>query len=225
MLESHSQGLYTVDHSLRVQGAEFGTRTTVIRLSSGNVLLIAPGPLSAADLASVRDLGDVAAVVAPNRFHFLFVAQTLESFPQAALFTAPGLAEKAPALPASEVLQDSAPALWKDSLDQHHVEASGFVNEVVFFHRASRSLILTDLAFNFTDSPNAWTTLVRLAFGVHQRFAPSRLIRFLLRRDRRRLQASAERILSWDFERIVLTHGNIVHRDGRARLATMLQAL
>jgi hypothetical protein len=34
-------------------------------------------------------------------------------------------------------------------------------------------------------------------------------------RDRKACRASADRILAWDFERITVTHGEVVERGGR----------
>jgi glyoxylase-like metal-dependent hydrolase (beta-lactamase superfamily II) len=45
-----------------------------------------------------------------------------------------------------------------------------------------------------------------------------RLIRLLAVSDRTALQRSLERILQWDFERIIPGHGDVVERGGPAAL-------
>jgi hypothetical protein len=49
------------------------------------------------------------------------------------------------------------------------------------------------------------------------RFGPHRLIRAGIR-DRAAARRSLERILEWDFDRVVMSHGAVLERGGRARL-------
>ncbi len=45
-----------------------------------------------------------------------------------------------------------APSLWTDEIDQVHVRGIGlFLDEIVFYHRRSRSLIVADLLFNLSE--------------------------------------------------------------------------
>jgi hypothetical protein len=64
--------------------------------------------------------------------------------------------------------------------------------------------------------------LVFRMVGAHRRLAQSRLLRLLVR-DRAAAAASARRILAWDFERVVMAHGEIVDRDARARMTEALR--
>jgi glyoxylase-like metal-dependent hydrolase (beta-lactamase superfamily II) len=45
------------------------------------------------------------------------------------------------------------------------------------------------------------------------RFGPSRLDPFLIR-DRRAARQSLERILAWDFDRVVVAHGDVLENGG-----------
>jgi glyoxylase-like metal-dependent hydrolase (beta-lactamase superfamily II) len=51
----------------------------------------------------------------------------------------------------------------------------------------------------------------------YDRFGPSRLDPLLIR-DRRQARESLERILAWDFDRIVVAHGDVLERGGRQAL-------
>lgn len=53
--------------------------------------------------------------------------------------------------------------------------------------------------------------------GVYGRLGVSRTIR-LATRDRVAARASLERILAWDFERVIVGHGEIVDTGGRAAI-------
>jgi hypothetical protein len=90
------------------------------------------------------------------------------------------------------------------------------VSEVVFLHRASRTLILTDLAFNMVKAANGVERLYWRLSGVWRRFGPTGLVRHVLLRDATLARAFLARVLAWDFERIVVSHGDVVERDGHA---------
>ena len=61
---------------------------------------------------------------------------------------APGVEAKRPDLEIRAVLGESPLAGWSDVLDQTLVAGFPMTNEVVFFHRPSRTLIASDLVFN-----------------------------------------------------------------------------
>ena len=88
---------------------------------------------------------------------------------------------------------------------------------MVFFHPASRTLLLTDLAFN---KPRAHTLASRLLFGLMgatTRFGPHRLTRLFMR-DHAAASDSIRRILRWDFDRVTVTHGDVLERGGHEAL-------
>jgi glyoxylase-like metal-dependent hydrolase (beta-lactamase superfamily II) len=49
------------------------------------------------------------------------------------------------------------------------------------------------------------------------RFGPSKLDPLLIR-DRRAARQSLERILAWDFDRVVVAHGDVLEAGGRGAL-------
>src|SRR5690606_27469924 len=137
------EGIWTIDKPHRTMGIELGTRTTIVRLPTGGIVLLSPGPLSRDDFRAIDELGRVEGLVAPNVFHHLYLRRAHERFPEAAVFLAPGLREKVPDLPPGEALSDEAPKLWAGSLEQLLVKGTS-TREVVFFHPPSRTLVLTD---------------------------------------------------------------------------------
>ena len=92
------------------------------------------------------------------------------------------------------------------------------LNEVVLFHRPSRTLVVTDLCFNVHRSASSTARLFFRANGMWQRFGPSRLIRLLAPSDRVAMRSSIECILQWDFDRILPGHGDVVEHGGPAAL-------
>jgi len=140
-----------------------------------------------------------------------------DAYPEARLWVGPGLEHKRPDLAFDGVLADEAPAEWKGQVDQVFFRGRPYENEVVFFHRASRTLILCDLAFNFGPRAAAPTRLLMRLLRSYGHFGPSKLDPLLIR-DRRAARQSLERILGWDFDRVVVAHGDVLASGGREAL-------
>jgi hypothetical protein len=212
-----AQDLWVVERPQRFYGLEVGTRMTVIRLADGSLLLHSPVVLDAELRRELDAIGRVRFAVAPNRVHHLYAGKVAEAYPGARLWIGPGLERKRPDLVFEAVLGDEAPAEWKGQVDQVFFRGRPFENEVVFLHRASRTLILCDLAFNFgprAPAPTRWLMRLIRSYG---RFGPTKLDPLLIR-DRAAARESLERILAWDFDRVVIAHGDVLESGGRAAL-------
>lgn len=214
--------LWIVERPQRFYGLEVGTRMTVIRLADGSLLLHSPVALDAALRRELDALGPVRNVIAPNRVHHLYAGDAVRLYadrePGVQLWVAPGLERKRPDLAFARVLGDEAPPAWKGQLDQVFFRGRPYENEVVFLHRASRTLLLCDLAFNFGPRAHPLTRLLLRLIRSHDRFGPSRLDPLLIR-DRAAARDSLERILAWDFDRVVVAHGDdILESGGREAL-------
>jgi hypothetical protein len=211
-LTAVAPGLWTHVHVLRSPGAvRFPVRMTIARLGSeGGLWVHSPVPIDDALAAEIGGLGRVLYVVAPSAFHHMFAGKFAARFPGAKLFVAPGVARKQPKLAfagtLTDPLGDGSVAPWSAEIDQIFLEGAPKMNEVVFFHRASRSLLVSDLFFNVTE-PETWSTgLVLRMMGTYKRFARSRAWR-LFCKDRQALKASVEKVLAWDFVRVLPGHG------------------
>jgi hypothetical protein len=213
MLERRAESLWTADDpSFRLAAiGRIGARMTVVRLSDGRIVLISPIRLDAALVEQIRSLGRVAFIVAPNRVHHLFVPQAKNAFPDAKLLAAAGLPEKAPQIPFDGLVIEVAPE-WRDELQAIAIAGFPFLNEVALLHRSSRTLILTDLCFNFREA-SGWMKLAFRLNDMWQRFGPSRIFRLLIR-DREALRKSIDQMLAWDFERIIVAHGDVLETGG-----------
>ena len=213
MQQLHSD-LWTTDSSLRFLGLEVGARMTVVRLPGPKLLLHSPIAATAELVREVKALGPVAYLVAPNRFHHLYIGQWQQACPEASVYVAPGLDAKRPDLEIAGVLADEPESGWAETIDQVLVEGFPLANEVVFFHRPSATLIATDLAFNITSSSPPLTRLAFRFIGTSGQLAPTLLERLLVR-DRAAFRHSLERILEWPFDRVVVAHGEVSEEGGR----------
>ena len=216
MQQLHSD-LWITDSSLSFLGLAVGARMTVVRLPGPKLLLHSPIAATAELVSEVKALGPVAYLVAPNRFHHLFVGQWQQAFPEASVYAAPGLDTKRPDLEIAGELSDEPEPGWAETLDQVLVGGFPLANEVVFFHRPSATLIATDLAFNIGASSPPLTRLVFRLGGGFGRLSPTLLERLFVR-DRSAFRHSLERILAWPFDRVVVAHGEVSEEGGREEL-------
>jgi len=197
---------------MRFFGLETGTRMTVVRLAGDRLLIVSPVALDASTREAVDALGEVCAVVAPSVFHHLFVGEWMQRYPGALFGACPGLEWKRTDLAFSCVLADVAHPLWADELDQAYFSARR-ENELVFFHRRTRTLICCDSLLNLAEHASPWTRRVAWLLGND---APgiTRLERFMVR-DRALARRQVDRMLAWDIDKIVLAHGTLIEADGR----------
>jgi hypothetical protein len=216
-LRQLAENLWIADRPQTFYGLPVGTRMTVIRLGGGRLLLHSPVVLDAGLRAELDALGRVAFAVAPNRVHHLHAGEVATAYPGTRLWVAPGLDRKRPDLRFEAVLGDDAPEEWRAEAAQVFFRGRPYENEVVFFHRASRTLIMCDLAFNFGPRSPAPTRILMKLLRSYGRFGPSTLDPLLIR-DRRAARESLERILAWDFDRVIVAHGDVLESGGRELL-------
>jgi hypothetical protein len=205
--------IWTQEHPIRLAGTRFLTRMTVMRID-GCLCIHSPVELDAPTLSAIHSLGQVAAIIAPSTLHHLFVAGAQRAFPSARTFAVEGLAKKRKDLRFDEILGDEAPALWAGQMDQV-VVGNRVMREVVLLHRAARTLVAVDLVENFRDqTPGTNAALrfwMRLAGMWGRPGTPPELRWFT--RDRKSARRALDRILSWDFDRAVIAHGELLDRQ------------
>lgn len=213
--------MWVIDHDLRIAGLDLGARTSILRLSDGGLLLISPGRMDDAMRERVTQLGPVRALAAPNRFHHLYLGQAARAWPDAKVFMPPGLEEKLAAagriLPPHAVLGDTPPDELQGAVLTHHLKGMPKMEEVAFFHPASRTLVVTDLCFNFQNVKGVWSNVALKVYGALGRFGPTRLERLLMK-DRKAVRRSIDHLLSWDFDRVIVCHGDVLETGGHAAM-------
>lgn len=205
-------------YSVRLGGARFSARMTVIKLGNGTLLIHSPCPFDEALTTAIAALGPVTAIIAPGTLHWLHVRSCQRAFPDALTFICPGVEKRAgPGITFDFVLGDESPPLWAGELSQVALQGTRVVREIAFFHRASRTLILVDLVENFTPATPRTNLFLRIVLGVLRmwnRPGPAPEYRFAWG-DKARIREGLRRILAWDFERVILSHGDIITHGAR----------
>lgn len=189
---------------------------TILDFSGSRDLLVhSPVELNAHTLKQLRELGTVRYVVAPNKLHHLYVANFMKSFPRALLFIAPGLEKKRTDLKNAEILKNSEEYPWSPFIKHHVVSGVPICNEVILFHSESRTLIVTDIGLHIGDNNSFYTRLAFKAMGMFGKFGWSSLEKRLFIKDYKKFDTSVLEILKWDFDKIILSHGDVVRSGGK----------
>ncbi len=196
----------------------FTTRMTVVRLSNGDLFLHSPIKFDEGLAKELQGLGTVRHLVSPNQFHYAHIGEWARAFPDAISWASPGVRQRARArrvdIHFTRDLSANAPVEWRGEIDQL-LFPGGYFKEFVFFHRASRTLILTDTILNLEldKVSEPWRTAARLTGMVHPHGQIFFGMRLPLLLQRQKATAAIETVRSWRPQRILLSHGRTFDSD------------
>jgi hypothetical protein len=193
----------------------YPTRMVVVRLASGGLWIWSPIALDETLQQEIDAIGPVRHLVTPNKIHHLFLQDWARAYPQAHLWAPPGLAGRRADLRFSGELRDEPEADWAADIDQVVVRGSFFMEEVLFFHRPSRTCLVGDLVQKHdTAGLSFWqAALMRLDGLVGERGSTPREWRAtFLRRSTAR--AAIRRALDWSPLHLIIAHGTLPRDDG-----------
>ena len=205
--------------NVRDMGFTFTTRMAVAKLSDGSVWVNSPVSVSFDVLKRIAELGPVRYLLAATPRHVWRLAAWHTLFPDAQLWAArPTLFTlKKGTLPLAGILGDEPPQAWKNDLDQLAFKGNPLLEEVLFLHRKSRTAILDDLIqihplvkgkpfrnavfkLEGVASPHGGVGLdIRLSF-IHRNLARQSLMK----------------LLSWDFDKLIIAHGMCIETNAKA---------
>jgi len=217
---------------------KIGGRGTIVRLQTGNVAVFSPVALTEEVKSETQSLGNVKYLVAPDQEHHIFIEEWHKAYPEASVIgpeTLPGLRKK-------QGYFEIPAALWKPfAADKPLTVSEEFDSEfhseyvhahqnkeLVFCHKPSGTLIEADLLFNLPateqmskSGESAETGVLTKIFNSLQNThgeakAQKRLLWYAMSAgDRPAFNASMRRINSWQFDRIVPCHGDVIETGGK----------
>src|SRR5262245_50816792 len=196
----------------------FTTRMTVVRLSNGDLFLHSPIKLDGRLAKELLGLGAVRHLVSPNQFHYAHIGEWAKAFPSTVSWASPRVRGRARArhvdVDFTRDLEASPPEEWRREIDQT-LFPGGYFKEFIFFHKASKTLILADTIVNIEldKVTEPWRTATKFTGMYHphgQIFLGMRLPLFL---QRQKAEAAIRKIYSWLPQRILLSHGRCFDAD------------
>ena len=201
----------------------FTTRMTVVRLPNGDLFLHSPIPHDATLAKQLESRGRIRHLVSPNRGHYAHIGEWARAFLDTITWASPRVRERARSqgidIHFDRDLGPHAPEEWRDEMDQAIIPGA-VLEEVVFFHWRSKTLILADTIMNFElERMRQPYRLIAWLCGVYAPFGgmPADL-RFALWPKRHEVRPVYERVLGWEPERIILSHGHCFETNGTAAI-------
>ena len=218
-LQAFAQNVSIIDGMpVRDFGVMFTTRMTVVKLSDGSLWVNSPVSVPFDTLKRITESGPVRYLVAATPRHVWRLEGWHTLFPEAQLWTprtTPFTLKKGH-LPFTGILGDEPPQGWANDLDQLAFKGNPLIEEVLFFHRESRTVILDDL---IQINPIVKGKILRNALfklaGVASPHGGVALDIRLSFTNRNLARRSLKKLLSWDFDKLIIAHGICIEKDAK----------
>mmetsp|Transcript_20638 Transcript_20638/g.29858 ORF Transcript_20638/g.29858 Transcript_20638/m.29858 type:complete len:215 (-) Transcript_20638:144-788(-) len=190
----------------------------VVKLQDGSLWVHSPVAIDEDLLEELQALGPVRHMVSPNYEHVKWARDWVQAFPEGTAWACPGLGDLKPdvgfqgtiGLPGS-----SLPESWLGEfevcfLDFEHnpFTKKAFFNEVLFFHKPSKVLLVTDAFWNYPSNDNVPALTKLWKFGMDQVYLP--FYRNFMIKDSKRFEEAVGEVLRWDFQTILPCHGGFI---------------
>ena len=202
----------------------FPTRMTIIRLGNGDLWCHSPIELTKDLKSRIDGLGRVSHLISPNKIHYVHMSSWVKAYPEAIAWASPGVRDRA-AEQKIEVkfdvdLGETAPPAWSNDIEQLVFRGSRFMDEVVFFHGKTSTLILADLIENFEPNKvsKKFRWLLRLAGAADPDGKAPIDLRMTFWGRKKLAYQCYQQMLEWKPEKIILAHGRWYESHGVAEL-------
>nr|WP_227779302.1 DUF4336 domain-containing protein [Haladaptatus pallidirubidus] len=210
--------LFVFSESLTFYGLQIGRNMIVIRLSNDDLFINSPASLTRDCIAALNELGRVRYITPASKLHgHLHMEDYKRAFPEAELFAAPGLDRRRSDLTFDGLLGSAPDQRWAPTIDQAAFLGHWWLTEIEFFHRPSKTLILGDICYNLGSKMPLKTKLVARLLGMDGDLSVPRDLRLTMK-SKAAGRRSIDRILDWEFERVIVGHGQVVEHDAKRRV-------
>ena len=214
-LDPIPDGLWCVNGHFDTPFFRGSTRMTVIR-GAESLILYSPVALSPEDRQALAAIGPVAAIISPNLYHHMFLRAAVEAFPSARVFVPEGLEAKIGPIPRAETMTRAGPPELPGGIE-HFIFDRHAVRETVLFHRASRTLVTSDLLYNYQGEHNRGEKAFFRLMGCYGGPKVVFYHRFAIR-DKAAVHELIAQVRDWAPRRIVMSHGRILETHDAAEL-------
>jgi hypothetical protein len=216
-----AENLWLLAYPLKMLGVDLRRNVTLIRLRSGRMIIHSTAAFSPEDVVMIRALGEPGWLLDGILRHDTFAKEGRAAFPGIPYLAPEGFSEVVGFATTTIV---PPPIEWDGELLALEIQGAPEARDTALFHVPSRTLILTELVFNFGGDEPLWTELLlRAAVGGEHHPGMSRPVKAGVK-DEAAFQSSLATILGWDFDRVIVGHGDIIEHDGKAKLRTALAA-
>ena len=206
-LSQIADNLWEIERPLQAPGLRINHRMTVAKTRKDELWVHSPVQLDPTLEQALANLGTVRHLIAPSCYHDLYWPAWLARYPDASFFCPPGFPEAHRHVQYGYLLTPDSNENWEDELPKVFIAGMPKLNEFVFLHRASRTLIVADLVFHLdVQRQHGLGKLFLKLNGIYGRVACSRIFKSFIK-DRAAFRASIDQVLELDFDRLVLGRG------------------
>ena len=206
------EDIWVEDAELRLAGTAIGIRSTICRLADGAVWVHSPVPLDDEIQHRIAEIGPVGHLVTGANGHNLYLMDWVAAYPHAAVHVTRGIPKRLKDLHEYRFLNGTE---FPHDFDCAAMGNVPFFDEHVFFHRRSKSLIVTDFIQHHPAEARrgfvARYILAPLGFKDICIAPPLRLKSTV--KDKDAFAAFCRRLRSFDVARVIVTHGPIIEDD------------
>ena len=226
-LNDLGNGLYERNDHASLLGMHLGHRMTVVVLpaqSGGGLWIHSPVAWSQElwdELEALVPEGAPKHLVIPSRTHDLHLKPWMERIPAETTYAPEALQEAHKDWSVGHTLTEDFRASWSDDFEHTLLDGAPRVSEVAFFHRPSKTLVLVDSVFNLSGEGTFLGKLFLKLDRCYKGIKMSLMFR-MMTKDKAAMGKSLERVLAWDFERVVLGHGKTIEGADLAELRSLL---
>lgn len=215
-----AENIWVMRFPLRLLGIDFDRNVTIIRLRDGRLIIHSTAPFAADDLLAIRELGTPAWLLDATLFHDSYAKEGCRAFARIPYLAPRGFPQIADV---STGPLDNPPSDWSGEVEVMEINGVPKVREHVFFHVPSRTLIVCDLVFNFQSAQHWWERFfVHHVMRLHRLIGTSFFMRMMIN-DRSAFTSSVGEMMRWDFDRLVVGHGDVVESGAKAVVRQALQ--
>jgi len=154
-------------------------------------------------------------LVFPNKSSSNFIKEVKNQFKNSQVFSYP-IDKRKSENDIIELNDNIPPNTWENELEQYLLKGMPpQLNEVVFFHEKSKTLILNELLLYFQNVDNKpfFSKFMYRLLGVYNQCRTPWDV--IMTWDKAKIDLDIRRILKWDFDTIILGHGDMVLNNGK----------
>lgn len=201
-------------------GGHMHIRTTIITLADG-LLIMNPvaSDLLSPQLATLNK--PIRYILAPNGYHHLWAHELASAYPEATLLSSDALPLRHPEKKWGTVIKPKMNTdFLGDEVELKLLQCFDSFREVVVLHKKSRTLLVTDLAFNTVRSVDysRGMKMLLVILGGWDRANVTWPYRFVFKKNAKGLLKELAQILDWDWDRLVFCHGDVIESGGKEAL-------
>jgi hypothetical protein len=201
--------IWVTESQVWFSGIRQRARTTVVRLAGGALWVHSPCTPSDDVCAALDRLGEVRWIVVPNRFHHLQTPATAARYPNAIVVGPKSAEARNPQVSVNMSADDPAYVRATPELTSIPLTGVPFLDETVFFHPATGSLIAADLLMS-ACARDHWTSRVAgRIFGHYGKVKTPPDVRMHTRASTA-VAESIARLRALPLQRVLVAHGDAI---------------